>query len=96
MAVQVTKSGGILVEISGDYSKLQDDLRAVKDLSQVAGKQISEAMGKAIDPGKITGSIRDMTTSLMRAQEAAKNMRADFAGQEKRIREWGTVFGGYD
>lgn len=93
MAVNVTKSGGIYIEISGDFSQLQKDLRAVQDLSKIAGADISKALGDAIDPRRVSSSISSLTQSLMKAQSAGKALSADFSSQADKLREWGQAVG---
>ena len=93
MAVNVSKSGGIYIEISGDYTQLQKDLRAVADLSKTAGSDISKALEGAIDPRRAASSIGGLTQSLMKAQAAGKTLAVDFSSQEKAIREWGQAVG---
>ncbi len=93
MAVKVSQSGGIYIEISGDYTQLQRDLRAVTDLSRTAGTNISKALEGAIDPRRAASSINGLTQTLMKAQAAGKALAVDFSSQEKAIREWGQMVG---
>ena len=93
MAVQVTRSGGIYISINGDYSQFEQDLRAVRDLSKTAGTDISKALEGAIDPRRASASISSLTQGIMKAEAAARSMKANFSSQEAAIREWGQAVG---
>ena len=62
MAVKVSKSGGIYIEISGNYEQLEEDLKVVKEIAQSSGQAISDAMSSALNPkiaSKFAESVAD-------------------------------------
>lgn len=93
MAVNVTKKGGIYIEISGDYAKLQADLKQADDLAKAAGKQISDALSGALAPKVATNNASGLTKYFATAQRAAQAAKADLSGMDAGFRKMGQAIG---
>jgi len=79
MAVQTTRSGGLFIEISGDYSKLQEDLGKVRTLAKSAGQDISNSLSAALSPAQASNLTTNLTRSLAGAQNSACAFNADLS-----------------
>jgi len=55
-----TNLPGIYVEIKGDYSKLQKDIKQAKQIVSSEALNISNALNNALSPSKITSSINSL------------------------------------
>lgn len=93
MAVQVSRSGGIYIEISGDYSKLQADLREAGVIGKAMGKEISDALSGALSPRDASRYANNLSKYLSTAQRAAQATKADLSAQDKQFREMGNAIG---
>lgn len=93
MGVSATKSGGIYIEIAGDYSKLQADLRAVAKIGKDAGEEISKSLSGALSPNQIARSATQVTSYMQKAQAAAKALKADLSQHDKTFRDMGRAIG---
>ena len=93
MAVQVSKSGGIYIEISGDYTKLQSDLKQVDALAKAAGKDISDALSGALKPNEAARNATNLSKYLATAQRAAQATKADLSGMDAEFRKMGQAIG---
>ena len=93
MAVQVSKSGGIYIEISGDYTKLQSDLKQVDALAKAAGKDISDALSGALKPNEVARNATNLSKYLASAQRAAQATKADLSGMDAEFRKMGQAIG---
>ena len=93
MAVQVSRSGGIYIEISGDYSQLQKDLNQVRSLAGAAGQEISDALSNALSPKEAARNANNLTKYLSTAQRAAQATAADLSGMDKQFRDMGKAIG---
>lgn len=93
MAVKVSKSGGIYIEISGDYTQLQADLKQVDTLGKAAGKSISDALSGSLRPNEAARNATNLSRYLATAQRAAKALSADLSGNDKQFREMGRAIG---
>ena len=93
MAVRVSKSGGIYIEISGDYSKLQADLKEAGVIGKAMGKEISDALSGAMSPQAASRSANNLTKYLATAQRSAQALTADLSGNDKQFRAMGQAIG---
>ena len=83
---QISKAGGIYIEIVGDTSKFEKDLRVARQTSKGIGAEISQFLRIPIDH-------KPFTKTLMKARVAGQAMSADFSSQQKAFRELGETIG---
>lgn len=93
MAVQVSKSGGIYIEISGDYSKLQADLREAGVIGKAMGKEISDALSGALTPKSAANASANLNKYFATARRAAEATKADLSGMDAEFRKMGQAIG---
>lgn len=93
MAVQVSKSGGIYIEISGDYSKLQADLREAGVIGKAMGQDISNALSSALAPKEVANVSANLNKYFSTARRAAQATTADLSSMDKQFREMGKAIG---
>lgn len=72
------KFPGIYVEIRGDYTKLQHDLKQASGEVKVLAGEMSNALNNALTPGQVSGGINGLTSALAVASRAAKSSQQDF------------------
>lgn len=68
----MSKIGSIYVEVRGDYSKYQEDIRALKLEAKKSGEEVSNALSNAISPKQATKGISDLSQSLLQLASSAK------------------------
>ncbi|MDR2489763.1 MAG: tape measure protein [Desulfovibrio sp.] len=93
MAVNISTKGGIYIEISGDYTKLQADLNRVDALAKAAGKDISDALSGALSPKNAASASASLTKYLATAARAAQGAKADLTGMDAEFRKIGQSIG---
>ena len=93
MGVQVSKSGGIYIEISGDYTKLQADLKQAGEIGKAMGKEISDALSGALTPKAAASTSANLTKYLATAARAAQGVKADLSGMDAEFRKMGQAIG---
>ena len=93
MAVQVSKSGGIYIEISGDYTKLQADLKEAGVIGKAMGKEISDALSGALTPRNAASASANLNKYFSTASRAAQATKADLSGMDADFRKMGQAIG---
>ena len=93
MTVQVSKSGGIYIEISGDYSQLQKDLQEVRRLGSMSATEISNAFKGAVSPADAARIGTSLTKAFKTAENAAQGLKADLSSFEQHFRNMGRAAG---
>ncbi|MDL2286228.1 tape measure protein [Desulfococcaceae bacterium OttesenSCG-928-F15] len=91
--VNVSKSGGIYIEISGDYSKLQDSLNNARVLAKSAGQDISDALSGALAPKEVSRHADNLNKYFVTARSAAQATKADLTAMDKAFRDQGRAIG---
>ena len=91
MTTQISGSGGIYIEIGGDYSQLKKDLDQVRAVAKANSEEISKSLTAALSPKHSENIATNLTRSLVQAQAAAKSFGADITQVEKRFRTIGDV-----
>lgn len=93
MAVQVSKSGGIYIEIDGNVQPLAQALGNAKLIGSQAAGDIADAFKYAlsgIDANRITSNV---TKSFAQAKAAAQGFKADISTFENSFKQMGREIG---
>jgi hypothetical protein len=83
----VTKIGSIYVEVRGDYTQFQKDLREVRSTAKASGKEISDALGNAMSSGQASKGVTDLSRNLMQLSATAKVPGENFKTTARQISE---------
>lgn len=75
MAISVSKSGGIYVEIAGDYSTLKKDLHEVERMGAASGKAISQSFTSSSATGVKTAS-KNYSDFALQLRDTSKQAQA--------------------
>lgn len=78
-AFNVSKSGGIHIEVDADLAKLSGGLAEARKLANDAANSISASMSGALTPKGVTTAINSITTAFSGVQQAAKGLKVDLS-----------------
>jgi len=93
MAVSVTRSGGIYIEISGDTKKLAASLEEAKRLANMSAKSIGEAFGDAFSERSAAKVTTGLAARFAAARQAAKGLKTDLSAFETHFKNMGRSIG---
>ena len=82
---------GIYVEIKGDYTELEKNLKAAKALVTSQATGISNAMNNALSPDKIRGGLDSLVKQLTTLDRASKVSGQGFTGIKTGLSELKSV-----
>ena len=80
-----TSIGGIYVEVRGDYTKYQQDMRDLRNIAKTEGKGVSDALNNAISPTQASKSISGLAKNLTDLSKSAKLPAETFKVQASKI-----------
>lgn len=80
MGQVVGQVGSIYVEVRGDISQLDTDLRAARGMVREAANDISDSMANALKPNQITSGISSMVGRFSELSNYAKTAGKSFDG----------------
>lgn len=93
MAVSVSRSGGIYITISGDYSQFQRDMQEVKRLANASSADISRTLSGSMSSTAASKTITNLSRSFQQAARSAQAMFADMSRFDDQFRRIGQSVG---
>jgi len=84
---------GIYVEIKGDYSELEKNIKAAKKIVSSQATEISDSLNNALSPAKVRSSINSLVTQFGTLDRASKISKDTFSKVNAELGEFGKMTG---